>query len=290
MKTMLKFIFVPLIVFVFAVQANAFSRGIYLTQDTVQNKVKLAHLIQQAKKYGIDTFVIDINIRNKHYPAAIKTVLDNGIQYVARVVVFPHGATRAQINDKAIWEKRLGLVKYAIELGASSIQLDYIRYRSAYPATPEKAQHVLKVVQFFKDQLASYKNVKLQMDIFGIAAHKPAHTIGQDPNLLATVVNAFCPMVYPSHYEPFRHHAIRPYETIYASITALKKQIQAHPAVAIYAYIELFNYRYPLSSDAKTRYIVAQMKAAKDSGADGYYVWSATNHYAPLFRVLAMRQ
>jgi hypothetical protein len=96
-------------------------------------------------------------------------------------------------------------------------------------------------------------------------------------------------MVYPSHYEPFREHAIRPYDTVFNSVTRLKKQLEAHPTVSIYAYIELFNYRFPLSVSDKMKYINAEMKAAHDSGANGWYVWSATNYYAPLWQVLAER-
>src|SRR3989338_7388446 len=96
-----------------------------------------------------------------------------------------------------------------------------------------------------------------------------------------------CPMVYPSHYEPFRYHAIRPYETIFNSIMALKKQLGQNSRVAIYAYIELFNYRFPLSATVRSQYIAAQIKAARDSGANGWYAWSPRNHYGKLFEVLA---
>lgn len=267
-------------------QTFAFSRGIYLTQSTEQNTTKLNSLIQQAKKYHLDTFVVDINYPNKQYAANIKAILANGIHYVARVVIFPHGGTHIQITDKAIWAKRLKLAIYAAQLGASAIQLDYIRYRSAFPADPQKAKRVLTVVQYYKNALKPY-NVSLQMDIFGIAAHRPAHTIGHDPKSLASVIDAFCPMVYPSHFEPYREHAIRPYETIFNAVKALKKQIVGQKPVDIFAYIELFNYRYKMSHEARLRYIAAQIKAAHDSGANGWYAWTATNHYRPLLEVLA---
>lgn len=267
-------------------QAFAFSHGIYVTQSTVENKAKLNTLIEQAKKYGIDTFVIDVNIPSKRYAANIKNVVDSGIQYVARIVIFPHGGTHAQVTNPAIWAKRLGLAKYAIGLGAKSIQLDYIRYQAENPPRPDKAKQILRVVQYFKNELKPY-NVSLQMDIFGVAAIKPAHTIGQDPAALASAVNAFCPMVYPSHYEPFREYAVKPYQTIFNAVTALKKQLVDHPDVSVYAYIELYNYRYKLSPQEKLKYIAAEMKGAKDSGANGWYVWSPSNYYAPLFQVLA---
>lgn len=287
MKHIIRF-FVLLIALSFLTQAFAFTHGIYVTQSTAENKTKLNHLIQQSKKYGIDTFVIDINIPSKRYAANVKELIHSGIHYVARIVIFPDGGTHAQVTNQQIWAKRLALAKYAIGLGAKTIQLDYIRYRAENPAKPEKAKYVLRVVQYFKDQLKPY-NVSLQMDIFGIATIKPAHTIGQNPAELATVVDAFCPMVYPSHYEPFRVHAVTPYETILNAVTALKKQISANPQVAIYTYIELYNYRFFLSHEKRLRYINAEMDAARDAGSNGWYVWSPNNRYGILFEVLAGR-
>src|SRR3990167_1243083 len=90
-------------------QTYAFSRGIYLTQDTEQNSAKLATLIQKAKQYNIDTFVVDINIPSKIYAKNISKILASGIHYVARVVIFPHGGTHAQVTNRSIWAKRLTL-------------------------------------------------------------------------------------------------------------------------------------------------------------------------------------
>ncbi|EKD76871.1 MAG: hypothetical protein ACD_42C00558G0001 [uncultured bacterium] len=269
----------------FVANAMAFHQGIYVTQSNALDTKKLNYFIAQAKKHHIDTFVIDISTKpNKTYAANIAQVIQNGILYVARVVVFPHGATHEEVRNQAIWEKRLALAQAAADLGAHSIQLDYIRYRSAFPKDPQKAREILKVIQYFRKHISS--KVQLQLDVFGIAAHGPAHTIGQDPQLFASSVDAFCPMVYPSHYEPFRHHATRPYETVFDSISALKSQMTPHQHISIYAFIELYNYRFFLSRENKIQYIKAEIKATKDAGADGWYAWSPNNHYDVLFQVL----
>jgi hypothetical protein len=57
----------------------------------------------------------------------------------------------------------------------------------------------------------------------------------------------------------------------------------------IYAYIELSNYRYPLSPSAKLRYISEQIRATEDSYIDGWYAWSPNNKYENLFAVLAAK-
>ncbi|OGT45344.1 MAG: hypothetical protein A3E82_06450 [Gammaproteobacteria bacterium RIFCSPHIGHO2_12_FULL_38_11] len=286
MKKLLKRILMLTLTFTLS-SAFAFSHGIYITGSTAEHMNKLQNLINQSKKYGIDTFVIDVDSsNNKRFAQNVKSVVAQGIHFVARIVIFPHGGTHRQVTDRTIWAKRLALAKYAIGLGASTIQLDYIRYQAENPPNPAKAKQILKVVQYFKNETAPY-HVKLQMDIFGVAALKPAHTIGQDVGLLATVIDAFCPMVYPSHYEPFRHHAVHPYETVFHSIAALKKQLTNHPNVGVFAFIEIYNYRFWLSPSKKAEYILAEMKAATDAGANGWYVWSATNHYSPLFQFLA---
>jgi hypothetical protein len=104
--------------------------------------------------------------------------------------------------------------------------------------------------------------------------------------MMANTVDALCPMVYPSHFEPFRIHAVTPYETVYRSLRALRTQFANNLPVKIYAYIEISNYRYPLPGAERRAYVVAQMKAVKDAGANGWYVWSAHNKYGFLFSLL----
>ncbi|OGT51043.1 MAG: hypothetical protein A3E84_04280 [Gammaproteobacteria bacterium RIFCSPHIGHO2_12_FULL_42_13] len=267
--------------------ALAFTRGIYINGSTMQDTKKLTWLIQESKKYNIDTFVIDMErTPSKLFQENIQKVLDANIRYVARVVIFTGGGTHAQVNDQTILGKKLALAKYAVALGAQAIQLDYIRYRSENPADPNKAINIANVVDFFRSEL---KSVELQVDIFGIATHKPANTIGQNVEVLAEHVDTFCPMVYPSHYEPYLVHAKQPYETIYKSMIDIRKQLVNYPKKQVIAYIELYNYRYPLSYPNRLQYILAEMKGAEAGGANGWYVWSPNNHYQPLFDVLGAR-
>lgn len=258
--------------------------GIYISQNTAQNTKKMNYLINQSKRVGINTFIIDTKHRNSTYARNVKMVRTNGIRFVSRVVIFPGGGTHAQVMNQGIWAKKLALAKYAVSLGAQSIQLDYIRYNVKGQSSPQKAHNIKRVIKYFRDNLPSH--VKLQIDIFGVAAHKPSNTIGQNVKLFAPYLNAICPMVYPSHYEPFRYHATRPYNTVLKSVSALKRQLGRGSKVRVYAYIELYNYRYPMSRAQRMSYTRAQIQAAKDAGANGYYVWSARNQYDILFDVL----
>ena len=266
-------------------QAYAFVKGIYITQSTAQHSRRMNYLIHQAKSVGIKTFVIDIYYPNKRYARNIAKVRANGIRYVARIVVFPYGAHHHQVKSRKYWQKRWRRAQYAISLGASAIQLDYIRYKPSVRSSPQNARNIYEVIKFFRHKMQG-TGVKLQIDIFGVAAHKPAVRIGQNVPLFANSVDAICPMVYPSHYEPYRHHAVRPYSTVLKSVLALRQQLRGHPHVKVFAFIELYNYRYPMSRYAKIKYIKAQMQAARDGGANGWYAWSARNKYSLLFYVL----
>jgi hypothetical protein len=260
-------------------------KGIYITQPTAENSRVLRSLIKTAKQYGINTFVIDFRRSSRAYRKNIKLVKQNHLHYVARIVVFPHGGTRAQVLSKNYWQRKYRLVESALKLGAQEIQLDYIRYRSTQRASPHNAQDIYQVIKWFKQQLMA-RNIPLQIDIFGVASFRHALHIGHNIKLFADSVDVVCPMVYPSHYEPYRKHALIPYHTVLSSIRRLRAQFNNNPPFKIYPYIELYNYRYALSSAAKIRYIYQQLKAVEDSHADGWYVWSPTNKYGYLFAVL----
>lgn len=263
----------------------AWVKGIYLTQYTAENTKTLVYLIQQAKAAGIGTFVIDYSRPSKRYTQNIQLVENAGLTYVARIVMFPDGGLHEQITSKEYLAKRLTLIKQAVALGARSIQLDYIRYKATQAPSSENAKNIFKIIQAV-DKTLEGSGVKLELDIFGVAAHGESPAIGQDPAMFGKIVDAICPMVYPSHYEPFRIHAVTPYQTVLRSLNALRENLRNSPNVKIYAYIELFNYRFPMSHQAKIEYILAQLRAVRDSQADGYYVWSANNKYNILFSIL----
>lgn len=262
-----------------------YHRGIYLTQYTAMNTKKLNYFIQEAKATGINTFVIDTELVSKRYGENMQLLPKNGIRYVARIIVFPGGANAAQLKNKAIWEKKWKLVKYALDLGASEIQLDYIRYSHHTKASDKNAEDVVKVIKYFRNQMSSVNSkAKLQVDVFGIATIKPSVHIGQNLPMFAETVDAINPMVYPSHYEPFLSHSQQPYKTVLDAVTALRENIK--PSVNVYAWIEVFNYRYPMSYAKRVNYIEAEIQAAKNAGASGWYAWSPNNKYTALFDAL----
>ena len=261
-------------------------KGIYISQTTLEDTKLFTYIVENAKATGINTFVVDMDIPSKRYQKNIALLKENGIKYVARVVMFPGGGTHDQITNKEYWKKKYKLVQAAIGYGAQAIQLDYIRYNTKSGSSPEHSKNVLKVLTWFKEQLADQK-VPLEIDVFGIASYGEEKHIGQNIPLFDETVDMICPMVYPSHYTPFKQHAATPYETVYDSLIAIEDQFKDKKMTAkLVPYIELSNYHYLLSHTKKVAYIQAQLKAVKDADADGWYAWSPNNYYDILFEVL----
>jgi hypothetical protein len=263
-------------------------KGIYVSQDSLENTKYINYLIDRSKKVGISTFIVDLNLMTPRYEKNIHLVLDSGIKYIARIVIFPGGGTDDQILSEAYWEKRYKLVQTAIQSGAQGIQLDYIRYNTKRPASAQNARNVYQVISWFKNRL-NESQVPLQIDVFGISSFGEEKHIGQNVQLFANSVDVICPMDYPSHFEPFRQHAVTPYKTVYDALIAFKQQFNGPVPVKLYPYIELSNYRYPLSREQRFAYINAQIRAVENAGADGWYAWSPGNKYDYLFTVLENR-
>lgn len=268
--------------------SQAFEKGLYINQGTIERLHTLNQIIRQSKETGINTFVVDLNRITKNYKSRIQLIKSHGIKYVARIVIFPNGGHVQQVRSKAYWEQKYRLVNAAINFGADEIQLDYIRYSTKRRPSHENAKDVLEVIKYYKDRV-SQRNIPLQIDIFGEVAHKPSTRIGQNIKLFGNTVDVVCPMVYPSHYNPPKYHSDRPYETIDKSLKALKRQFNHKLPFKLIPWIEASNYRYRMSFQKRVEYITAQMKAAEDNGSEGWYVWSPNNQYEAVFQALKNR-
>lgn len=278
------FLFLSLLSFSLVTSAGSV-KGIYVTQSSLENTAFINGLIKRAKAAGIDTFIVDLELPSKRYRQNITLLKENNIHYVARIIMFPGGGSPQAIENPAIWQKKYALVKQAIEWGANQIQLDYIRYSSKQKASPEHAKNILTIIQWYKSKLAE-QNIPLQVDVFGVTSFGESKHIGQNVKLFSKAVDAICPMVYPSHYEPYLVHAKQPYETVFDSLTRLKKQFSNAMPIKMYAYIELSNYRYRMTQSKTLDYIKAQLKAVENAEIDGWYAWSPHNRYDNLFRIL----
>src|SRR3990167_749513 len=111
--------------------AQAYERGLYINQATVEDTLKLSQLIKKAKAADVNTFVIDLERSGPLYRANVAMVQKHGLKVVSRVIIFPpQGATSANILSRTHWDRRLQLIKSALAMHVNAIQLDYIRYSS----------------------------------------------------------------------------------------------------------------------------------------------------------------
>lgn len=268
--------------------ANAWDKGIYLTQYMLEKKEKLDYFIKEAKASGINTFVIDHEYYSSHYAPAIAKVRAAGIKNVVRIVVFADGGHSKQIRSQAYWEEKYKLIDDAIKAGADSIQLDYIRYSSKEPANPQHAKDVYEVIKWFKAKVNA-RNVPLEIDIFGEVSYYPSMHIGQDLKMFADSVDGVNPMVYPSHFWPYQKYSAEPYKTVNSSLKALVAHFKNQPPFEIHAFIEAVNYHFvkKTTDEQKRKYLLEQIRAVEDADqVSGWYVWSANNVYENLFHVL----
>lgn len=269
--------------FILVHTANALTRGIYLTQNSVSSLSQLKKYVHHAKEVGINTFVIDLKHPSKNYLRGVRYLHQQHMPFVTRVVVFPNGGSRQQVRNHNYWQARWQLIHYAIAHHSSGIQLDYIRYHDRMPSNKKNSLDIRNIVKYFYNKINH--RVPLEIDIFGMVAHKPLHHIGQDARLLAPYVDAMCPMVYPSHYPAGYNKPSQAYHTVLRSLKALKRQLRGSN-VKIYAYIEVYSYRYRMGFARRVRYINDEIRAVKDAGVDGWYAWSPRNRYQALYRAL----
>lgn len=271
-----------LLAYVPAVKAEMPVRGIYITQITLEDVKLISPIIERAKKAGINTMVVDYERMTNRYKKNIQLVKDNNLHYVARITMFPGGGTPAQVYSKTYLENKYRLIQEAISLGAERIQLDYIRFKPTQTPSHRNAQRIYEIIKSIKQQI----KVPLEVDVFGISSFKESSYIGQSISLMSTTIDALCPMLYPSHFEPYKIHAKAPYETILTALHAMQRQLNHQVPFKVYPYFELFNYRWPMSNPQRLQYIRAQMKAIADGNSNGWYAWSAGNRYDNLFKVL----
>jgi hypothetical protein len=282
------FILPALIIYSVFTSAQAWDKGIYLTQYMLEKPSKLEYLIREAKSTGINTFIIDHEYYSSHYAPAIAKVKSAGIKVVTRIVVFSDGGNHQQIHSQAHWEKKLKLVNDAIKAGANAVQLDYIRYSSKAPADPQHAKDVYQIIKWFKAKINA-EHVPMEIDIFGEVSYYPSMHIGQDIKMFADSVDGVNPMVYPSHFWPYQKYSANPYKTVNNSLNALVGQFKGKPSFKVHAFIEATNFHYlkKTSNAQKQKYLLQEIRAVENAkNVSGWYVWSANNIYDNLFSVL----
>ena len=255
-------------------------------------------------------------IHSQRKPVKIESILKqlkkNKIYAIARIVVFKDKKMFSAYNGKyAIKNKKNGKpwrgtnreywvdphskfvhnynIALAVELeklGFDEIQFDYIRFPSdgpiglcnfTYREDPETYKSEI-LIDFLK-QGKEILNIPVSVDIYGFNSwYHFGNWIGQDMEEFSHVVNAVCPMVYPSHFGKSFYkkgkRAERPYRIVYDG--GKRAMALVNTAIVIRPYLQAFNLLAPTWGPEYVKY---QIDAASESGCSGYTLWNARGDY-----------
>ncbi|MDH5720260.1 MAG: putative glycoside hydrolase [Spirochaetia bacterium] len=266
------------------VEIPVYTKGLYLHNYSALSKDKLNYFIKKAKKYKINTFVIDV--QKKMAPKEnIEMIKKAGIFPVARIVVFEGGLKTKDPNQNYI-NSILNLIEDSAIQGFQEIQLDYIRYADM----PELLSLPLKYKYgVINNILSKAKNktdmlgIMLSADVFGRITLNTHDHIGQRLENFGKFMDTIYPMVYPSHYTNDPGRISDPYGTVKEGVQNSKERLKKTRVVA---YIQGFDMKITNSGLTMSEYVKAQIKAVKDARGDGWIIWNPRNDYEDSFKAM----
>jgi hypothetical protein len=215
-------------------------------------------------------------------------------------------------NGKLVWTDPshpevqaydIALAKAAAEAGVDEVQFDYVRFPAEGDQKDAKFEfqtthpdwHRSEVItRFLANAYAQIHplHVLLSLDVFGVMAwQRPvdlAHT-GQDIPAMALHCDVLSPMIYPSHFfgmDGYAHPGDAPEHFIGESMARFRRDTKT-TGVVLRPWLQAFGWRTRTYSD---KYIITQVRVAKEEGGIGFLFWNARNDYGkPLAAMAEMR-
>ena len=179
------------------------------------------------------------------------------------------------------WEYPIALAEEACELGFDEVQFDYIRFPSEAAAQSsgqlEMAEEDrVSVIEGFVHAAGSRVRAKgcaVSADVFGIIVSAGNDQgIGQRPEQMSRHLDAFSPMIYPSHYSPgwlgFDDPNDHPYDVTSDAIEDAKRRIE--PGVVLRPWLQAFWWT--------NEEIRRSIQAAEDHEV-GWILWNAVSNF-----------
>ncbi len=291
-------------------------RGIYLTSLLASRPERLAEIIEQANRHGLNAIVIDVKDNHgvvaydTQVPLArtigarevrfdLKTLVESlkarGLYVIARQVVFYDPKLASHLKSRlGPWvsptEERvvaynLAIAEEVAAAGFHEIQFDYIRYPDGGDLRPIYGTRYRAIRDFLRRAYERlHAQINLSADVFGRTLWdwnlKKIDPIGQALDELRPYVDLLSPMVYPSHYED-RRFWDDPYGTVKKSLqNGLERDLKMRP------FLQAFEMRLPVGM-TQEEYILEQIRAVRELGFGGYLFWNPEGNYDPLWRALA---
>ncbi len=311
-------------------------KGLYLTVYGAASKKLREAAIETLKANNMNALVIDVKgdrgfipfkvdlplatevgaqkvILIKDMPALIKSLKEQGLYLIARIVVFkddplaaakPQWAVRTKgggvFKDRErlrwvdpfkreVWDYNIAIAKIAAQMGFDEIQFDYVRCpdkRGVAFSQPSNQENRTQAITGFltaaHQALAPY-NVMVAADIFGYVLWNLDDTgIGQKIDQALQAVDIVCPMLYPSGFHlgipNYRNPIKHPYEIVYLTLKRAQERTGASP-LRFRPWLQVFrDYAFHLGDFGEER-IQLQIKAADKFGASGWMFWNPRNIY-----------
>ena len=195
--------------------------------------------------------------------------------------------------NKTVQDYNLAVIDELMGFGVDEIQIDYFRYptdgKSNTGIEGKTRSDVLTEYAGRIHALTSSKGVLLSLDMFGIVnwlKDEDIKTLGQDVRRLKNHFDIISPMLYPSHFPKGfsgeKNPADKPYYFVSRGIIRMKALVGDQ--VTIRPWLQSFPLHITIGYNPA--YIKTQIKAAADSGAVGWLLWSPGNHYDEAYKAM----
>ncbi|HSC90363.1 MAG TPA: putative glycoside hydrolase [Gaiellaceae bacterium] len=207
----------------------------------------------------------------------------------AEVVQTPGGGPYAgyggftNVANAAVRRYQIDVAVAAAKLGVDEVLYDYVRRPdgplssmrfAGLRGTPEQA-----IVEFLRESRAALAGTKALVgaSVFGVAATRPKE-VAQDIPRMARQVDYIAPMVYPSHWAPGEYDVAdpngSPYEITHRSLGDFVRLARGTGA-RIVPWLQDFS----LGRTYGPVEVAAQIRAARDAGADEFLLWDPAVDY-----------
>jgi hypothetical protein len=179
------------------------------------------------------------------------------------------------------WEYPIALAEEACELGFDEVQFDYIRFPSEEAAQSSGQLEMseadrVAVIEAFVHAASTRVRARgcaVSADVFGIiVSARNDQGIGQHPEEMSRHLDAFSPMIYPSHYSPgwlgFDDPNDHPYDVTSDAIEDAMERIE--PGVVLRPWLQAFWWT--------NEEIRRSIQAAEDHEV-GWILWNAVSNF-----------
>ncbi|UJR87209.1 putative glycoside hydrolase [Sandaracinus amylolyticus] len=253
--------------------------------------------------------------------ALVRTLHENGIVAIARIVCFNDPVLAHRMPDRAIqdvrahrrgrtrvwtswgtggawldpWDSRnhdlvIAVAREAEALGFDEIQLDYIRFPVddgvPYAHYPHEQADVRRrdMLHAFLGRLDESIRIPIGVDVFGIQAYWEGDTsgLGQDLSLWTDVVDVYSPMLYLNAMRDWeRGTQDRARRLVQIGVQRMRQRLGPRPVIR--PFLQAFEQE---AEDWGPRFIANQITGARRGGSDGFLFWHPGSNYGTVQRAM----